>query len=55
MPNYTSEDYPVEDMFGTEVRTGDKWFQDNIGRIINIENIERYLTEISGVEIFKAM
>lgn len=55
MSKYTSEDHPTEDMFGTEVQTGDKWFQDNAGRIINIENVERYLSEIGGVEIFKAM
>lgn len=55
MTKYTSEDHPTEDMFGMEVQIGDKWFQDNSGRIINIENVERYLAEIGGVEIFKAM
>lgn len=55
MSPYTSEDHPVEDMFGTEVQTGDKWFQDNAGRVVSLENAERYLSEVGGVEIVKAI
>lgn len=55
MGAYTSDDHPVEDMFGTEVMTGDKWFQDAAGRVVSLENAERYLLEVGGFEIVRAL
>lgn len=46
-------DHPVEDMFGSEIQTGDTWFKDSAGRIVLFENVEGYLLEVGGVEFFR--
>ncbi|WP_084245182.1 YqaI family protein [Planomicrobium okeanokoites] len=48
-------DHPIEDMFGSEIQTGDTWFEDKAGRIVLEENMEDYLVEVVGVEFFKAL
>lgn len=61
--NYSGEEFsvevepnhPVEDHFGSEIMTGDSWFEDNAGRIVLQENMEDYLIEVVGVEFFKTM
>jgi hypothetical protein len=40
-------------MFGSEIRKGDTWIKDNAGRIVLFENVEDYLIEVVGAEIFK--
>lgn len=47
------DDHPTEDMFGSEIRKGDTWIKDNAGRIVLFENVEDYLIEVVGAEIFK--
>lgn len=47
------DDTPVEDMFGSEIRTGDTYFKDQAGRAVLFENAEDYLIEVAGVEFFK--
>ncbi|PSL42161.1 YqaI-like protein [Planomicrobium soli] len=47
-------DHPIEDMFGSEIQSGDTWFEDKQGRIVLEENIEDYLLEVVGGEFFKA-
>lgn len=48
-------DHPIEDMFGSEIQTGDTWFEDKAGRIVLEENMEDYLVEVVGAEFFKAI
>lgn len=48
-------DHPIEDMFGSEIQTGDTWFEDKAGRVVLEENMEDYLVEVVGVEFFKAL
>lgn len=55
IPPFTAEDHPVEDMFGSEIQTGDKWFQDNAGRIVLEDNMDDYLIEVGGVNFFRAI
>lgn len=50
---YTAEDHPIEDIFGSEIQTGDKWFQDSAGRIVLEDNAEDYLIEVAKVEFFR--
>lgn len=54
-PTYTAEDHPVEDLFGSEIQTGDKWFQDGAGRVVLEDNTEDYLIEVAQVKFFKAL
>ena len=49
------EDHPTEDVFGSEIRTGDKWFEDGAGRVVLEDNAEYYLIEVSGVQFFRAI
>ncbi|WP_162287786.1 YqaI family protein [Indiicoccus explosivorum] len=49
------DDNPVEDMFGSEILEGDKWFEDSEGRIVLEDNIDDYLIEVIGVEFFRAL
>lgn len=51
---YTADDHPIEDMFGSEIQTGDKWFQDSAGRIVLEDNMDDYLIEVGGVEFFRS-
>lgn len=48
-------DHPVEDHFGSEIQTGDKWFQDRAGRVVLEDNIEDYLIEVARVEFCRAI
>ncbi|WP_240612026.1 YqaI family protein [Planococcus halotolerans] len=48
-------DHPIEDHFGSEIRTGDKWFQDGAGRVVLENNIEDYLIEVARVEFCRAI
>lgn len=48
-------DHPVEDHFGSEIRTGDKWFQDRAGRVVLEDNVENYLIEVGNVEFCRAI
>lgn len=52
---YTADDHPIEDMFGSEIQTGDKWFQDNAGRIVLEDNMDDYLIEVGKVNFFRAI
>ncbi|SIT91525.1 YqaI family protein [Edaphobacillus lindanitolerans] len=47
-------DHPVEDYFGDEIQTGDKYFTDEAGRIVLQDNIRDYLTELAGAVFYKA-
>lgn len=47
--------HPVEDHFGSEIQTGDKWFQDGAGRVVLEDNIEDYLIEVASVEFCRAI
>lgn len=49
------EDHPVEDVFGSEIRTGDKWFEDGAGRVVLEDNAEDYPIEVTGVQFFRAI
>lgn len=46
-------DHPIEDIFGSEIQTGDTWFKDPAGRVVLFENAENYLVDVAGVEIFR--
>lgn len=46
---------PVEDMFGSEIQTGDTWFEDKDGHVVLVDNFEDYLNEVIGVEFFKSI
>ncbi|RLJ90157.1 YqaI family protein [Planococcus citreus] len=48
-------DYPIEDHFGSEIQTGDTWFEDKAGRVVLQDNMEDYLIEVVGAEFFKAL
>lgn len=48
-------DHPIEDHFGSEIRTGDKWFQDGAGRVVLEDNVEDYLIEVAQVEFCRAI
>lgn len=48
-------DHPIEDIFGSEIRTGDKWFQDGAGRVVLEDNVEDYLIEVANVEFCRAI
>lgn len=49
------EDHPIEDIFGSEIQAGDKWFEDAAGRVVLEDNAEDYLIEITGVQFFRAI
>lgn len=49
------DDHPIEDVFGSEIRTGDKWFEDGAGRVVLEDNAEDYLIEVTGVQFFRAI
>lgn len=49
------DDHPVEDVFGSEIRTGDKWFEDGAGRVVLEENAEDYLIEVAKVQFYRAI
>lgn len=52
MPNLV-EDYPTEDIFGTEIIPGDTYFK--FGEIIVLaQNIDDYLLEHLNVKVLKA-
>ena len=48
-------DNPIEDMFGSEIQTGDTWFEDKEGHVVLMDNFEDYLNEVIGVEFFKSI
>ena len=48
-------DHPIEDVFGSEIRTGDKWFEDGAGRVVLEDNAEDYLIEVTGVQFYRAI
>lgn len=48
-------DHPIEDHFGSEIQSDDKYFTDQAGRVILESNWEDYLIEVGGVEFFKAL
>ena len=48
-------DHPIEDHFGSEIQTGDIWFEDKVGRVVLQDNMEDYLIEVVGAEFFKAL
>lgn len=48
-------DHPIEDYFGSEIQSDDKYFTDQAGRVVLESNWEDYLIEIGGVEFFKAL
>lgn len=52
---YTAEDHPIEDMFGSEICTGDKWFEDAAGRVILNENVEQYLQEVGNAKCYRSL
>lgn len=48
-------DHPIEDHFGSEIRTGDKWFQDGAGRVVLEDNMEDYMIEVARVQFCRAI
>lgn len=53
VPNLV-EDYPTEDIFGTEIIPGDTYFK--FGEIIVLaQNIDDYLLEHLNADVFKAI
>lgn len=48
------EDYPQSDMFGTEIRPGDGYFIAPNGDVVDAVNIEDYLIEVVGCNVFIA-
>ncbi len=46
-------DHPIEDMYGDEVRTGDKYFIDDAGRIVLQENFRDYLIDQCGAVFYE--
>lgn len=47
------EDYPTEDMFGSEIRSGDHYYL--IGHLVLLDsNVEDYLIEVSHAKVRKA-
>ncbi|MFC4712267.1 YqaI family protein [Planococcus dechangensis] len=48
-------DHPIEDHFGSEIQSGDTWFEDKAGRVVLQDNMEDYLIEVVGAEFFKAL
>lgn len=47
-------DHPIEDMYGDEIRTGDKYFIDDAGRVVLQENVRDYLMDQCGVVFYEA-
>lgn len=43
-------DFPIEDHFGSEIREGDKYFEDGAGRVVLESNADDYLIEVIGVK-----
>ena len=52
--NYRAEDHPVEDMFGSEIRQGDKYFIDENRNAVLMENIRDYVQEVMGAVFYEA-
>lgn len=53
VPNLV-EDYPTEDIFGTEILPGDTYFK--FGEVIVLsQNIDDYLLEHLNADVFKAL
>lgn len=54
MMQHYVEDHPVEDFSGTEIQSGDNYFEIG-GNIILVENIEDFLIEHLGAKLYKAV
>ncbi|MDW0113809.1 hypothetical protein QT711_11480 [Sporosarcina saromensis] len=52
--NYRTEEHPIEDMFGSEILTGDKYFIDASGKVVLFENYRDYLQEEAGAVFYEA-
>src|SRR5690606_12083447 len=46
-------DHPIEDMYGDEIRTGDKYFIDDAGRVVLQDNVSDYLMDQCGVVFYE--
>lgn len=49
------EDHPIEDAFGSEIQSGDIWFEDPAGRVVLEDNTDDYLVEVAGVNFFRTL
>ena len=48
-------DHPIEDHFGSEIQSSDKYFKDQMGREVLESNWEDYLIEVGGVQFYRGV
>ncbi|GKV56006.1 hypothetical protein NCCP2222_19530 [Sporosarcina sp. NCCP-2222] len=52
--HYPVANHPVEDMYGCEIRQGDKYFTDPQGKVVLMDNLQDYLQDEVGVVFYEA-
>lgn len=45
---------PIEDIFGSEIGLGDSYFIDEDKKVVHLENLRDYLTDVIGVVFYEA-
>ena len=52
--NFRVLNHPVEDYFGSEIQTGDKYITTDSGHVVLADNIRDYLQETLGAVFYEA-